>query len=246
VGSLSWILGSGLAMAAIALVGSATIWIPDEKLDRLLLPLVGFAAGSLFGGAMFHMVPAGLGAGVDVRATVTWLAAGFTLFFALEQLLHRHHCLRAAAPCRQPMTYLILLGDGLHNFMGGLAVGGAFLIDVRTGLMTWLIAVAHEIPQELGDFAVLVHGGWKRSTALLYNFASALTFPAGGIIAWTASLHADVAFLLPFAAGNFLYIAASDLIPEANRTHDPRRGLSSLAAFVAGLALLYGLASIGG
>jgi zinc and cadmium transporter len=244
VDSLAWILVSGLAMAAVALVGSATLFMREETLERLLLPLVGFAAGSLFGGAVFHMLPAGLGAGMPVRTSATWLAAGFTLFFAMEQVLHRHHCLRATAPCRQPVTYLILLGDGLHNFMGGLAVGGAFLIDVRTGIMTWLVAVAHEVPQELGDFAVLVHGGWKRGAALLYNFLSALAFPLGGLIAWTASLQSDVTFLLPLAAGNFLYIAASDLIPEANRSHDPRRGFASLAAFVGGLALLYGLASV--
>lgn len=232
-------------MSAIALVGSVTLLLDRETLDRALVLLVGFAAGSLFGGAVFHMLPAGLAAGLQPVEASVWLAAGFTSFFALEQLLHRHHCRRASAPCRQPVTYLILTGDALHNFLGGLAVAGAFTIDVRTGLLAWFAAAAHEVPQELGDFGVLVHGGWDRRRALLYNFLSALSFPLGGIVAYAASLQRDVSFLLPLAAGNFLYIAASDLIPEANRGHEGRDPLHAFAAFVAGLVLLFALGRLG-
>jgi zinc and cadmium transporter len=241
MGTLGWILSSGMAMAAVALVGSVTLLFSEETLGRILIALVGFAAGSLIGGAMFHMLPAGLAGGVDPHTASLWFVAGFTVFFILEQLLHRHHCRRANAACRQPVTYLILLGDGLHNFLGGLAVAGAFVLDIRTGILTWLVAVAHEIPQELGDFGVLVHGGWKRGRALLYNFLSALAFPLGGVLAYAASLSADVTFLLPFAAGNFVYIAASDLVPEANRSQEAREGMYGLLAFLAGLALLYAL-----
>ena len=241
---LAWILSSGFAMSAIALVGALTLALSDEALHRLLLPLVGFAAGSLLGGAAFHMLPAALAANQDPLGALTWFGAGFTAFFALEQLLHRHHCRRASAPCRQPVTYLILIGDALHNFMGGLAVAGAFLLDTRLGITTWVAAVAHEIPQELGDFGVLVHGGWEKRRALLFNFVSALSFPLGGFLAWVVSFQVDVVFLLPFAAGNFVYIAASDLIPEANRAHDARQGLWSLAAFTLGLVLLYALARV--
>jgi zinc and cadmium transporter len=191
------------------------------------------------------MLPAGLTAGGSALETFAWFGGGFTVFFALEQLLHRHHCRRASAPCRQPVTYLILIGDGLHNFMGGLAVAGAFLLNTQVGIMTWFAAVAHEIPQELGDFGVLIHGGWPKRRALAFNFFSALTFPLGGLVAYAASFQIDVVFLLPFAAGNFVYIAASDLIPEANRAHDVRQALSSLATFVGGLALLFGLALVG-
>jgi zinc and cadmium transporter len=120
------------------------------------------------------------------------------------------------------LTYLILIADGVHNFIGGLAVAGAFLIDVRVGIRTWLAAAAHEVPQELGDFGIVIHGGWNKGKALLYNFLSALTFLLGGIIAYSASFALDVTFLLPFAAGNFIYIAAADLIPEIKHHDEPR------------------------
>jgi len=132
-----WIFFGGVAMSAIALVGSLTLLLQEETLQKLLLPLVAFAAGSLLGGAFFHMLP-GTMEGTGFRLSVfVWLLLGFSIFLVLEQFLHWHHCHRASAECREPLTYLILIGDGLHNFMGGLAVAGAFIIDIRLGLVTW-------------------------------------------------------------------------------------------------------------
>jgi zinc and cadmium transporter len=139
----------------------------------------------------------------------------------------------------RPLTYLVLIGDGLHNFLGGLAVAAAFMADVRVGIGAWLAAAAHEIPQELGDFGVLVHGGWERKRALLYNVISASTFLVGGLLAYAASARVDVRFLVPFAAGNFIYIAASDLVPEVKHNHGLRHNAVHLLAFVGGIALLY-------
>ena len=154
--TLLWILGSGVLMSLIALIGSVTLLLSERTLERLVLPLVALAAGSLIGGALFHMIPASL-ATIEPQTNV-WLMLllGFTLFMALEQLLHWHHCQRADAACRKPLTYLILLGDGLHNFIGGLAIASTFLIDIRLGITAWLAAAAHEVPQELGDFGVTV------------------------------------------------------------------------------------------
>lgn len=237
--TLLWIVGSGLAMSAIALVGSMTLVLKEATLQRLLLPLVALAAGSLIGGAFLHMIPAAL---VENEATVGifgWVLAGFTVFFALEQFLHWHHCHRAAATCKEPLTYLILVGDGLHNFLGGLAVAGTFLIDIRLGLTTWLAAAAHEIPQELGDFGVLLHGGWSRKQALLFNFLSALTFLAGSLLAYVAAFRFDVTFLVPFAAGNFLYIGASDLVPEVNKHQEFVTNLVHFSCFVLGVVAMF-------
>jgi zinc and cadmium transporter len=235
---LLWIAGSGVLMGAIAMVGSVTLLLSERALQRILLPLVAFAAGSLLGGAFFHMLPVGLASGMDDMVVYGLVLAGFAVFFALEQFLHWHHCHRADASCRKPLTYLILIGDGLHNFLGGLAVAGTFLIDIRLGIVAWLAAAAHEVPQELGDFGVLVHGGWEKRRALFYNVLSALTFLAGGLVAYAASFRLDVTFLVPFAAGNFIYIGAADLIPEVKAHADPGANVVHFAAFVLGVGLM--------
>jgi zinc and cadmium transporter len=225
-------------MSAISLVGSVTLLLSEQTLQRILLPLVALAAGTLLGGAFFHMIPAGLAAGIGDVAVNVWVLSGFAVFFAIEQFLHWHHCHRPSVETRKPLTYLILIGDGLHNFLGGLAVTGTFLIDIRLGVITWLVAAAHEVPQELGDFGVLVHGGWERGRALLYNLLSGLTFLLGGLIAYALSFRLDVTFLVPFAAGNFIYIGASDLIPEVKEHPNLRANAVHFVAFAAGIAMM--------
>lgn len=227
-------------MSAVALVGSVTLLLKESTLNHLVLPLVSFAAGSLLGGAFFHMVPAGLDA-MQSNAVFCWLLAGFTTFFALEQFLHWHHCHRASAECKKPLGYLVLIGDGIHNLIGGFAVAGTFLIDIRLGITAWLAAAAHEIPQELGDFGVLIHSGWGRKKALVFNALSAVTFLIGGLLAYAASFQIDVSFLVPFAAGNFIYIGASDLVPEVNKHHSFLVNAIHFLAFVAGIGLLLGV-----
>ena len=236
--TLFWIIAGGLLMSAIALVGSVTLFLNEATLKKLLLPLVALAAGSLLGGALLHMIPAAVEKSGNHLSVYLWTLLGFTLFLALEQFLHWHHCHRTPSE-HQPLTYLILIADGVHNFIGGLAVAGAFLIDVRVGISTWLAAAAHEVPQELGDFGILIHGGWKKGPALLYNFLSALTFLVGGIVAYGASFTFDVTFLLPFAAGNFIYIAAADLIPEIKHEENAGLNLVHFLSFLIGLGLLW-------
>lgn len=243
--SFLWILVGGVLMSAIALVGSVTLVLSDATLQRLLLPLVSFAAGSLIGGALFHMIPAAL-VGMPAMTALSWVGLGFLLFFALEQLLHWHHCHRASAQCKKPLTYLILIGDGLHNFLGGMSIAGVFLVDIRLGIGAWVAAAAHEIPQELGDFAVLIHGGWSKRSALALNLISGLTFLLGGLVAYAASLRLDVTWLVPLAAGNFLYIGASDLVPEVNKGHSFGANLLHFLVFSLGLGLLLALAALGG
>lgn len=238
-----WIFLGGVAMSAIALVGGVTLLLPPATLNKLLLPLVAFAAGSLVGGALFHMIPASL-TRMAAMSSMRWVAIGFLLFFVLEQFLHWHHCQRADAECRKPLTFLILIGDALHNFLGGLAIAGVFLMDVRLGIAAWLAAAAHEVPQELGDFAVLIHGGWKPRRALVFNVLSGLTFLVGGIVAWAASKQLEVSWLVPLAAGNFLYIGASDLVPEVAKPRSLKTGAVHFVCFGGGLALLAALAHV--
>jgi zinc and cadmium transporter len=235
---LAWIVGSGLLMSAIALVGSVTLLLPERTLQRILLPLVAFAAGSLLGGAFLHMIPAGLSAGIDDLTVSVLVLAGFSVFLGIEQFLHWHHCHRAVVETRKPLTYLILIGDALHNLLGGLAVASTFVIDIHLGIVTWLAAAAHEVPQELGDFGVLVHGGWGRRQALWYNVLSALTFLVGGLAAYALSFRLDVSYLVPFAAGNFIYIGASDLIPEIKQHATLRGSIVHFSGFALGIAMM--------
>jgi zinc and cadmium transporter len=251
VPTVGWIAVFGLAMSAIALVGSTTLLLPEPKFKRVVLPLVALAAGSLLGGTLFHLLPesvAQLGNRLGLYAA---LAGGLVVFFVLEQFLHWHHC-HQPLPRHQPAGYLILIADGLHNLIGGLAVGGAFVIDTELGIVTWAVAAAHEVPQELGDFGILVHSGWSKRAALAFNVLSAATFPLGGLIAYLLSGGLDVAWLLPFAAGNFLYIAAADLIPQLHAEECPGSGaptelterLVQLAAFLLGLGILLAIALV--
>ncbi len=233
-------------MTAIALVGGVTLLLSGSLLQRLLRPLVAFAAGSLLGGAILHMIPAAAERHPHPVHAYLWVLAGFASFLAVEQFLHWHHCHHERADCRQPLAQLVLVGDALHNLVGGLAVGAAFLIDVRVGVSAWLAAAAHEIPQELGDYAVLVHAGWPPARALAWNVLSASTFLAGGVIAWAVSPRVDTTWLLGFAAGNFLYIGASDLVPEVNRERDLGTGAVHFLSFAAGAALLAALRLLDG
>ncbi|HKI91509.1 MAG TPA: ZIP family metal transporter [Gaiellaceae bacterium] len=245
--TLAWIAVFGVAMSMIALVGGVTILLPEPTLARLIMPLVALAAGSLLGGAFFHMLPEAVEQRGNRLSVYVWLIAGFVGFFALEQWLGWHHCHRTVSQ-HAPIGYLILVADAVHNFLGGLAVGAAFVVDLRVGLVTWAVAAAHEVPQELGDFGILVHSGWKPPAALAYNLASALTFLIGGMVAYGVSGTIDAGILLPFAAGNFVYIAAADLVPQiaastpcATRTEERRAlhdKLEQSAAFAVGLTIL--------
>ncbi len=239
--TLAWILAGGVVMSAIALVGGVTLLLPEETLKKMLLPLVALAAGSMMGGALFHMIPASVTSQPAELGPYVWISAGFLLFLLLEQFMHWHHCHRAPCEHHATVSYLLLVADAVHNFIGGLAVGGAFVVDIQLGASAWIAAAAHEVPQELGDFGVLVHSGWEKRRALVFNLLSGSTFLVGGVLAYLASQKVDISFLIPFAAGNFLYIAATDLLPEINRRESLRESAVHFVAFVAGLGILLGV-----
>jgi zinc and cadmium transporter len=234
---LAHILTAGFAMAAIALSGALSILLSEKAVERLIAPLVAFAAGTLLAGALLHLLPAAGAAGLLPDAIGMYTLLGFVLFFLLERLIQRHHHHRVPAGPR-PLTYLILLGDGLHNLLGGLAIGAIFVTDIRLGWTAWLAAAAHEVPQELGDFGVLIHGGWPKRRALLLNVLCGLTFLAGALLAYAIPATWSVAWLIPFAAGNFIYIAAVDLIPEVARPPSGRLPLAVLGAFGLGVLVM--------
>jgi zinc and cadmium transporter len=236
--TLWWIVVSGFAMSAIALTGSLTLLLSPSVLRRILLPLVAFAAGALLGGAIFHMLPSAVAAVGEPFTVYVLFTAGFFAFYLVEQYLHWHHCHRGGACERPPVGTLVLVADGLHNLIGGLAVGASFLLGTSVGVSAWMAAAAHEVPQELGDFGILVHSGWGPSRALFFNVVSALTFPLGALIAYAAAGTLEVSYLVPFAAGNFVYIGATDLIPQITASEDWRDKLIHTVALALGLGLL--------
>jgi zinc and cadmium transporter len=238
--STFWIvILSSVVMSLLALVGLFTLILKEKTLKKIILPLVAFSAGALLGGAFLHMIPESIGKFKTNQEVFILVLIGFAIFFLLEQFIHWHHCHRLPSEHKQPVTYLILIADAIHNFIGGLAIASAFIIDLRIGVVTWIAAAAHEIPQELGDFGILIHGGWSKKKALIFNFISASTIILGALLAYFLSNHINIAFLIPLAAGNFIYIACSDLIPEIKHGCSVKNNIIHFIFFILGILLIY-------
>jgi zinc and cadmium transporter len=226
-------------VSLIAFVGILTFFLRQELLNKALLVLVALSAGGLIGGAFLHLMPEAVEeAGANLNIFL-YLLLGFCLFFVLEQFLrwrHEHGTVHKI----QPFSYLILISDSLHNFIDGLVMAASFIVSYQIGIVTTLAVTLHEIPQELGDFGVLTYGGFSRTRALTYNYISAITAILGGITGYFAySLIKDsIIYLLPFAAGNFIYIAAADLIPEIKHTTNIRRSAIHFCVFLVGLGIM--------
>ncbi len=237
--TLIQILVATFVVSLISFAGILTFFLRKELLNKALLVLVAFSAGGLIGGAFLHLIPEAVeeaGASLEI---FLYLLLGFCLFFILEQFLwwrHEHGTVHKV----QPFSYLILVGDSVHNFIDGLVMAASFIVSYPIGIVTTLAVALHEIPQELGDFGVLTYGGFSRVRALTFNYISAIMAIVGGITGYFASslLQGSILYLLPFAAGNFIYIAAADLIPEIKHTTSLRRSAMHFCAFVAGLGVM--------
>ena len=193
------------------------------------------------GGAFFHILPEALLDLSSLKVFIT-LLVGFSLFFLLERLILWHHCHDGVCEVH-PFTYLNLIGDSVHNFIDGFVIAASYLVDVHVGIVTTLAIIMHEIPQELGDFGVLVYGGLRPRRALFLNFVTALLAIAGAAAGYFMSgmLHYSIHYVLPFAAGNFMYIAGSDLVPELHKEPKLSKALLAFLVFIAGLVLMAGL-----
>lgn len=243
--TLIYILIATFLVSLISFIGIFTVFLKREFLNEVLLLLVAFSAGALIGGAFLHLLPEAI-EGIESPLTVFLLVLlGFSIFFVLEQIIKWHHH-DVYSPEISPFSYLILISDGIHNFIDGFVIAASFIIAVPLGIISALAISFHEIPQEIGDFGVLVYGGMKRSRALFLNFISGLVAVAGGVIGFFLSEKIGEAtiFLLPLAAGNFIYIASSDLIPEINRHNDFKKSILCFLAFLLGIGLMFLLGSL--
>ena len=238
--TLLFIIIATLIIGLLGFAGAFTFLIKKRYLESILIVLVAFSAGALMSGALFHMLAEALES-MEAMTAFAYLLVGFVSFFFIERVLHWHHCHDGKCDVH-PFSQLILIGDSIHNFIDGLIVAASFLVGLPFGILTTLLIIGHEIPQEIGNFGVLVYGGYKRNTALLYNFIVQLTAVAGGVIGFFFLYTPEsISFLLPFAAGGFIYIASSDLIPELHKEENLKKSMISFAFFVIGILFLLGI-----
>lgn len=233
-----------LAISLVSFTGVFMLSIQESRLKSLLLYFVSFAAGAMFGDVFLHIFPEMIEEGIFTLQSSITILIGIIVSFILEKIIHWRHChLPFDKQHVHRFAYMNLFGDALHNFIDGLIIGASFIAGLPVGIATTIAVILHEIPQEVGDFAVLIHGGVKRTKALLLNFFTALTAVGGLIIAFLLqNIVEDMnAFLLSFAAGSFIYIAGSDLIPELHKEDSIKKGLIQLSIFIAGILVMASL-----
>ncbi len=236
---LIWIILATAFISSLALVGIFGLYFSDKFLRKIILALVGLSAGVMLGGALLHLIPEALEAS-ESKNIFLFVLFGFIVFFLLEKILHWRHCHKGVCPIHT-FGYTNIVGDGVHNFIDGLIIAASFSVDFKLGLLTTLAVALHELPQEIGDFGVLIHAGFTKRKSLLLNFLAAVTVIFGGVIGFFLLDHIDAAkiFLLPFAAGGFLYIAAADLIPEIGKETKLSKSLQAFLIFLLGIFLMY-------
>lgn len=232
---------AGFAVSLISLVGVFGFTMNDKLLKKVSLFFVAFSTGALLGGAFFHLLPEATKGGNDIKAYV-YLIVGITIFYFLERILKWHHCHSSEEKCDDHLfTYMSLIGDSIHNFIDGLVIVSAFSVSFEVGLATTIAVISHEIPQEFSDFGVLIHGGFSRTKALIWNFISALIAMVGVFIGYLLVDNVkDISlFLLPFAAGGFIYVSMSDLIPELHKEESLKKSVAYFMIFIVGLIFMY-------
>ena len=232
------IITATFIVSLISLIGIFFIRFKENTIEKFIQHIVSFAVGGLLGGAFFHLLPESMGS--KDPSVFTYVLSGIILFFLIEKFLHWRHCHKGQCDAHS-FTYLNLIGDGVHNFIDGMIIAASFVTDAHLGLVTTIAVAAHEIPQEISDFGILVYGGFSKLKALLYNFLSALTAIVGAVIAYFSfdKIVWLKSFLIPFTAGGFIYIALVDLIPELHKEGRGRTLTAQIIAAFAGLGLMW-------
>ncbi|MES3031781.1 MAG: ZIP family metal transporter [Patescibacteria group bacterium] len=233
-----------VVVSLVSLVGVFTLSIKEEVIRKYIFLFVSLAVGALLGDAFIHLIPEAFETSSNPITVSLLIILGVIIFFILEKFLHwHHHGDDTAEHDIHPVGKLVLFSDGVHNFIDGVIIGISFLASVPLGIATTLAVILHEIPQEIGDFAVLLHAGYSRKRALWLNFLSALTAVLGTLVAFMLGEAGEsfTNWVLPLAAGGFIYIAMTDLIPELHKTKKISHSFSQLLALVLGVVLMAGL-----
>lgn len=230
---------SVLIVSAISGIGVITYLFNDKALKKITLLLVALSAGTLLGDAFLHLIPEA----VEKKNPGIWfgILAGIIIFFILEKIIHWRHChIQTSENHPHPLGTMNLIGDSLHNFIDGVIIAGSFMVSLPLGIATSIAVIAHEIPQEISDFGVLIHAGYSKKRALALNFLTALLALAGALLTLIIGqkLNNISDLVIPFTAGGFIYIATSDLIPELKKETGLAPSLNQLISILAGIGLM--------
>ncbi len=237
---------SVIAVSLVSLIGVFTLALKEDLLRKYIFILVSLAVGALIGDTFIHLIPESFAEIDNAKYISLSIIGGIFIFFILEKFLHwHHHSKECNSP--HPVGKLILVSDGVHNFIDGLLIGGSFLVGTELGLATTIAVILHEIPQEIGDFGILIHSGFSKSKALWLNFLSGSLSIAGVIASFLLGQFAEnlSVLLIPITAGGFIYIAMSDLIPELHKTKDAKSSLLQLMAVALGIGSMLLLLKVG-
>lgn len=237
-----WIISASLIGSIFAMFGGILLLINKGLAKRLSIYLLSFAAGSLLGAALFELIPESLEGTDNTQTIFVSIAVGVIIFFVLEKLLNFYHCHNQETCDIHAFSLTVIIGDALHNFLDGIAIALSFLISVPTGIATTAAVFFHEVPQEIGDFSILLYNGYSRSETFKYNFFAALGTPVGAILGYLFRNQVEpfIPILLSLAAGSFLYIAIADLIPELRHKAGVKEFFHILI-MIAGLAIIFAI-----
>ncbi len=243
------IIISVIIVSLISFVGVLTFLFNEKKLNKFLFLFVSLSAGTMFGGAFLHLLPEAVevAGGFTTSISLTILFS-IVIFFLLNKLIHLNHSheesslVHTSEKNKSSIAYLNLFGDGVHNFLDGLVIAGGYLVGIPIGIATTIAVIIHEIPQELADFGVLLYSGFSKWKAVFFNLLSAVTAVLGAILGIYLGAKSEnfLNFVLPFAAGSFIYIAGSNLIPEIlSNKHKMKQFLLQLTMFLIGILIMY-------
>ncbi|MBU4381186.1 ZIP family metal transporter [Candidatus Parcubacteria bacterium] len=239
-------LFSILVISLISIVGVFLLFLKNRDLKVTSFILVSFASGALFGDAFIHLIPESFAKFSSTTTVSALILLGIILFFILEKFICWRHChLPEEKAHHHPLVLMNIFGDGLHNFIDGAVIASSFMVSPPLGIATAVAVLAHEIPQEIGDFGILLYGGLEKRKAFLLNLASGATSIFGALLVFAIGDAKLTLILLPLAAGGFLYIAGSDLVPELKHHTGAQASFLQLIAMLLGIAIMFGLKFVG-
>ena len=226
-------------VSIISLIGVLFFFLKEKLIDKLLFIFVSFATGALLAAAFLDLIPEAIEI-IDVTLAMSLVLVGMLIFFITERFLYFYHC--HERKCKvHTFTYMCLIGDAIHNFVDGAIIAASFMVNAPLGIVTTISVIFHEIPQELGDYSILLYGGFSKKKALAYNFLIALTAFAGAIAVFLISgFVANITpYLVAIGAGGFIYLAGTDLLPKLHEEKKPSNSLVQFICMIAGAGLIY-------